>query len=101
MAQSRQSDKGISRLADSHRLENPFLLSSSVVGSTYDMCRRAFEEGWAGVSFKTICSFPQHETSPRFSSVKNHSNAFFGFKNIEQLSDHSVEENMRIFRACS
>lgn len=80
------------------RLENPFLLSSSVVGSTYDMCRRAFEEGWAGVSFKTICSFPQHETSPRFSSVKNHSNAFFGFKNIEQLSDHSVEENMQIFR---
>ncbi|MBP3896956.1 MAG: hypothetical protein J6D57_03855, partial [Mogibacterium sp.] len=41
------------------RLENPFMLSSSVVGSTYDMCRRAFEAGWAGVSFKTICSFPQ------------------------------------------
>ena len=80
------------------RLENPFLLSSSVVGSTYDMCKRAFEAGWAGVSFKTICNFPQHETSPRFSSVKNRSNAFFGFKNIEQLSDHSVEENMQIFR---
>lgn len=80
------------------RLENPFLLSSSVVSSSYDMCRRAFEAGWAGASFKTICSFPQHETSPRFSSVKSHSNAFFGFKNIEQLSDHSVEENMQIFR---
>ena len=26
-------------------LENPFLLSSSVVGSTYDMCARAFEAG--------------------------------------------------------
>ena len=25
-------------------------------------------------------------------------NAFYGFKNIEQLSDHSVEENMEIFR---
>ncbi len=79
-------------------LENPFLLSSSVVSSSYDMCRRAFEAGWAGVSFKTICSFPQHEASPRFSTIRHHSNAFCGFKNIEQLSDHSVEENMQIFR---
>ncbi len=79
------------------KLENPFILSSSVVSSNYDMCRRAFEAGWAGVSFKTICNFPQHETSPRFSAIRNHSNSFCGFKNIEQLSDHSVEENMEIF----
>ncbi len=79
------------------KLENPFLLSSSVVASSYDMCRRAFEAGWAGASFKTICNFPQHETSPRFSAIRHHSNSFFGFKNIEQLSDHSVEENMHIF----
>jgi len=26
-----------------YRLENPFLLSSSVVSSSYDMCRRAFD----------------------------------------------------------
>ena len=80
------------------KLENPFLLSSSVVASTYDMCRRAFEAGWAGAAFKTICSFPQHEASPRFSAIRNHTHSFCGFKNIEQLSDHSVEENMEIFR---
>ncbi len=80
------------------RLENPFLLSSSVVASTYNMCRRAFQAGWAGASFKTICSFPQHEASPRFSAIRNHAHAFCGFKNIEQLSDHSVEENMEIFK---
>lgn len=80
------------------KLENPFLLSSSVVASTLDMCRRAFEAGWAGAAFKTICNFPQHEASPRFSAVRNHSHSFVGFKNIEQLSDHSVEENMEIFR---
>lgn len=80
------------------KLENPFLLSSSVVASSLDMCRRAFTAGWAGAAFKTICSFPQHETSPRFSAVRNHSHSFVGFKNIEQLSDHSVEENMEIFR---
>ena len=81
------------------RLENPFLLSSSVVASSYEMCRRAFEAGWAGAAFKTICSFPQHEASPRFSAIRNHSNAFCGFKNIEQLSDHSVAENMKIFES--
>ena len=80
------------------RLKNPFLLSSSVVASNYEMCAKAFRAGWAGAAFKTICTFPQHEASPRFSTVINHSNSFCGFKNIEQLSDHSVEENMDVFR---
>ena len=79
-------------------LENPFLLSSSVVGSTYDMCARAFEAGWAGVAFKTICAFDIHEASPRFSAIHGASGGIVGFKNVEQLSDHSVPENMEIFR---
>ncbi|MBQ9661801.1 MAG: NAD-dependent dihydropyrimidine dehydrogenase subunit PreA [Oscillospiraceae bacterium] len=79
-------------------LENPFLLSSSVVASTYDMCARAFEAGWAGAAFKTICSFDIHEASPRFSAITGDSGSIIGFKNIEQLSDHSVAENMEIFR---
>ncbi len=79
-------------------LENPFLLSSSVVASTYDMCARAFEAGWAGVCFKTICSFEIHEASPRFSAISGEGGSIIGFKNIEQLSDHSVAENMEIFR---
>ena len=32
-------------------LENPFLLSSSVVASSYEMCARAFDMGWAGISY--------------------------------------------------
>ncbi|MBQ7534501.1 MAG: NAD-dependent dihydropyrimidine dehydrogenase subunit PreA [Stomatobaculum sp.] len=79
-------------------LENPFLLSSSVVASTYDMCARAFEAGWAGAAFKTICAFEIHEASPRFSAITGDSGSIIGFKNIEQLSDHSVKENMEIFR---
>ena len=79
-------------------LENPFLLSSSVVASTYDMCARAFEAGWAGIAFKTICSFEIHEASPRFSAITGDNGSIIGFKNIEQLSDHSVAENMAIFR---
>ena len=79
-------------------IENPFLLSSSVVASTYDMCARAFEAGWGGVCFKTICNFEIHEASPRFSAIKGDNGTIIGFKNIEQLSDHSVAENMKIFR---
>ena len=79
-------------------LENPFLLSSSVVASTYDMCARAFEAGWAGVCFKTVCSLDIHEASPRFSALTGDNGSMIGFKNIEQLSDHSVAENMEIFR---
>ena len=79
-------------------LENPFLLSSSVVASTYDMCARAFEAGWAGACFKTICSFDIHEASPRFSAITGDNGSIIGFKNVEQLSDHSVAENMEIFR---
>lgn len=80
------------------KLENPFLLSSSAVSSNYEMCAKAFELGWAGVSFKTVCSFSQHEASPRFSVLKNRTGSFFGFKNIEQLSNHAVEDDLKIFR---
>ncbi|MBQ9037051.1 MAG: NAD-dependent dihydropyrimidine dehydrogenase subunit PreA [Erysipelotrichaceae bacterium] len=79
-------------------LENPFLLSSSVVASTYDMCARAFEAGWAGAAFKTICMMDINEASPRFSAIKGDNRRVIGFKNIEQLSDHSVVENIEIFR---
>jgi len=79
-------------------IENPFLLSSSVVSSSYDMCKRAFEAGWAGVAFKTICMMDMHEASPRFSAVKGFDGSFTAFKNIEQLSDHNVVENVKIFQ---
>ncbi|MBR3162874.1 MAG: NAD-dependent dihydropyrimidine dehydrogenase subunit PreA [Clostridia bacterium] len=80
------------------KLENPFLLSSSIVGSRYEMCKRAFEHGWAGVATKTICLMPIHESSPRFSALKDWNGSFIGFKNIEQLSEYSVEENMEMIR---
>ena len=79
-------------------LENPFLLSSSVVASSYEMCARAFEMGWAGACFKTISLMEIHEASPRFSAVRSAGGKWYGFKNIEQLSDHSLEENMAYFQ---
>ena len=79
-------------------LENPFLLSSSVVASSYDMCARAFEAGWAGICYKTVCTLDIREASPRFSAMAGDSGSIAGFKNIEQLSPRSVDENMSIFR---
>ncbi len=79
-------------------LENPFLISSSVVSSTYDMCARAFEAGWAGVCFKTVCLMDIYEASPRFSAIRSDKGRVIGFKNIEQLSDHSLIENIDIFK---
>ena len=79
-------------------LESPFLLASSSVSSTYDMCARAFEAGWAGAAFKTVCTLGIHEASPRYSAVRGEFGTIAGFKNIEQLSDHSLEENLDVFR---
>ncbi|MBQ9562573.1 MAG: NAD-dependent dihydropyrimidine dehydrogenase subunit PreA [Lachnospiraceae bacterium] len=79
-------------------LENPFLLSSSVVSSTYDMCARAFQTGWAGAAFKTICLMKIEEASPRFSAIHGDNHRIIGFKNIEQLSEQPLLENLETFR---
>ena len=79
-------------------IENPFLLSSSVVSSSYDMCKRAFEAGWAGAAFKTISMMDIHEASPRYSALKGLDGSISAFKNIEQLSDHSVIDNLEMFK---
>ena len=76
------------------RCENPFFLSSSVVGSNYEMVAKAFDLGWAGVAFKTIGLFVPEEASPRFAALEKEDNPMIGFKNIEQISDHTLEENL-------
>lgn len=79
------------------RLENPFLLSSSVVASSYEKMARAFDMGWAGACFKTICSFIPAEASPRYSAFSQNGQ-FAGFKNIEQLSANDLEQDLEIIR---
>ena len=46
--------------------ENPFILSSSIVAGSYEMCADAFRAGWAGAAFKTIGFLKPKEVSPRF-----------------------------------
>lgn len=77
------------------KCENPFFLSSSVVGSNYEMCAKALEMGWAGVVFKTIGFYIPDEVSPRFDVIGKENTPFMGFKNMEQISDHSLEQNLQ------
>ncbi len=76
------------------RCENPFFLSSSVVGSNYEMCAKALKMGWAGVVFKTIGFYIPNEVSPRFDAFEKENTPFIGFKNLEQISDHPLKQNL-------
>ncbi|WP_058486529.1 NAD-dependent dihydropyrimidine dehydrogenase subunit PreA [Defluviitalea phaphyphila] len=74
--------------------ENPFFLSSSVVASNYDMCAKALNMGWGGIVFKTIGILQPKEVSPRFEAIRKESTPFVGFRNLEQIAEHTLEENL-------
>ena len=80
------------------KCENPFFLSSSIVAGNYEMCANAFRMGWAGAVFKTIGFIKPEETSPRFDAIRKEGTPFIGFKNLEQISDHSLKENLSDLR---
>lgn len=79
---------------------NPFCLSSSPVGNCYDMCKKAYEVGFGGVVFKTIGpkSYFIDEVSPRFDKLDKETTPFIGFKNMEQIAEHPLEENLADIR---
>ena len=78
--------------------ENPFFLASSAVCTNYEMVARAFDAGWAGVFYKTICLQEISEVSPRFDAMHNNATHgdFYGFRNMEQLSENPVEMDFDI-----
>lgn len=78
--------------------ENPFFLASSAVCTNYDMVARAFEAGWAGVFYKTICKQDIREVSPRFDAVRKEGTPFIGFRNMEQLSENPYTMDFDILR---
>ena len=81
------------------RCENPFFLASSAVCTNYEMVARAFEAGWAGVFYKTICLDDIREVSPRFDAVSDGGTCdFFGFRNMEQLSENPADVDFDILR---
>ena len=79
------------------RCENPFFLASSAVCTNYEMVARAFDMGWGGVFYKTICKQDIREVSPRFDAVKE-GTSFAGFRNMEQLSENPYEVDFDILK---
>ena len=78
--------------------ENPFFLASSAVCTNYEMVARAFEAGWGGVFYKTICLQDIKEVSPRFDALHGNGTKgdFYGFRNMEQLSENPVDVDFDI-----
>ena len=81
------------------KCENPFFLASSAICTNYEMVARAFEAGWAGVFYKTICAQTIKEVSPRFDAVQCEGTSdFYGFRNMEQLSENPVRMDLDILK---
>ena len=80
--------------------ENPFFLASSSICTNYEMVARAFDAGWAGVFYKTICMDDINEVSPRFDVVHREGDKgdFMALRNMEQLSENPVEMDFDILR---
>lgn len=78
------------------RFQNPFCLSSSPVGNDYDMCAKAFATGWGGVVYKTLHTedFYVDEVSPRFAMLQKEDTPFVAFKNMEQIAEHPLKEDL-------
>jgi len=75
---------------------NPFCLSSSPVGNTYDMCARAFDIGWGGVVYKTIgldYEVKITHPSPRLNPLNRGKEKVVGLQNVEQISDRPTKDN--------
>lgn len=80
------------------KCENPFFLSSSPVGSNYEMCAKALEAGWGGIYYKSISVFIPDECSPRFDIATKEGTPWTGFKNMEMTSDKPNEVNFEYMR---
>ncbi len=77
--------------------KNPFMLSSSPVSNSAEMVGRAFDAGWGGVAFKTVCTdrIKIVHPSPRMKGYHNGSSRLVGLQNVEQISDRRMGDNLR------
>src|SRR5262249_3171493 len=76
---------------------NPFWLASAPPANSGDQVMRAFDEGWGGAVWKTLGD-PIIDTSSRFGSLDVNGTRMVGFNNIELITDHPLEVNLREIR---
>ncbi len=80
------------------KCENPFFLSSSPVGSSYEMCAKFLDAGGGGVFYKTLTTTIPEECSPRFDAPRKEATPFISFKNMEQTSDKPYQDNLDMMK---
>lgn len=73
---------------------NPFWLASAPPTNTGYQVQRAFEAGWGGAVWKTLCE-PILNTTSRFAAMSYNGQRVTGFSNIELVSDRPLEVNLR------
>jgi dihydropyrimidine dehydrogenase (NAD+) subunit PreA len=74
---------------------NPFWLASGPPANTGPQVIRAFEAGWGGAVWKTLCPEPTRNVAPRLAGVRGTGNELAGLVNIELIMDRPLADNLR------
>src|SRR6056297_2835992 len=83
------------------RSPNPFWLASAPPTDKEYNVRRAFEQGWGGVVWKTLGLDPHivNVNGPRYGAVWGADRRLLGLNNIELITDRPLEVNLREIKA--
>lgn len=73
---------------------NPYWLASAPPTNTGYQVQRAFEAGWGGAVWKTLCE-PTLNVTSRFAANHFNGQRVAGFNNIELVSDRPIEDNLK------
>jgi dihydroorotate dehydrogenase len=83
------------------RFPNPFVIGSGPPSTNAKTIIKAFDNGWGGVSAKTVSltETPVINVAPRYGKLKTPSGEIIGFENIELISDRTLEVWLDEFKA--
>ena len=75
------------------KFPNPFVIGSGPPSTNAKTIIKAFDNGWGGVSAKTVSltETPVINVAPRYGKLKTPSGEIIGFENIELISDRTLE----------
>lgn len=73
---------------------NPYWLASAPPTNSGYQVQRAFDAGWGGAVWKTLCE-PILNVTSRFAGLHYNGRRMVGFNNIELVSDRPLEDNLK------
>ncbi|MGY8788497.1 MAG: NAD-dependent dihydropyrimidine dehydrogenase subunit PreA, partial [Fidelibacterota bacterium] len=83
------------------KFPNPFVIGSGPPSTNSKTIIKAFDNGWGGVSAKTVSltETPVINVAPRYGKLKTPSGEIIGFENLELISDRTLEVWLDEFKA--